>query len=199
MTTRPTDLTALVGSRICHDLISPLGAISNGVELLSMTGSVAGPEMALIAESIESANARIRFFRIAFGDAAADQDLGRSEILSVLNDITRSGRLRIDWSPQEITSRRDVKLVFLLIQCLETAMPYGGRIAITEDDDHWTILGSAEKMIILPKTWEVLANPAGAVPVSAAEVHFALIPALLHRSGRTLETVLGENRIEISF
>ena len=63
------DLTALVGSRICHDLISPLGAIGNGLELLQLSGLPQGPEWALIAESVENASARIRFFRIAYGAA----------------------------------------------------------------------------------------------------------------------------------
>ena len=39
------DIAALLGSRICHDLISPLGAISNGVELLEMSGAQMGPEL----------------------------------------------------------------------------------------------------------------------------------------------------------
>jgi histidine phosphotransferase ChpT len=63
------ELTSLIGSRICHDLISPLGAIGNGVELLAMSEVAKGPEMSLIAESVENANARIRFFRVAFGAA----------------------------------------------------------------------------------------------------------------------------------
>ncbi len=46
------DLAALVGSRICHDLISPIGAIGNGVELMMMEGAAKGPEMALITESV---------------------------------------------------------------------------------------------------------------------------------------------------
>ena len=62
-----TDLNALLGSRICHDLISPIGAIGNGVELLIMDGATKGPEIALIAESVANASARIRFFRIGFG------------------------------------------------------------------------------------------------------------------------------------
>jgi len=199
MANTPIDLTALVGSRICHDLISPLGAISNGVELLSMTGALAGPEMALISESVENANARIRFFRIAFGAAGPDQEIGRTEILSVLNDVTRGGRLRIDWRPHDVCARQDVKLAFLLIQCLESAMPYGGKIEVSEDDDHWTLTGSAEKMKIVPETWAVLADVSGALSVSASEVHFGLVPELLQRTGKVLETVLAETRIEISF
>ena len=50
-------LNDLIGSRICHDLISPLGAIGNGVELLSMTGTGAAPEMALISETLHAASA----------------------------------------------------------------------------------------------------------------------------------------------
>ena len=59
------DLAALVSSRICHDLISPIGAINNGLELLNMSGLAHdGPEIQLIGDSVKSARARIRFFRI---------------------------------------------------------------------------------------------------------------------------------------
>ena len=61
------DLAALIASRICHDLISPIGAIGNGVELLAMEPGGTLPEMALISESVANANDRIRFFRICFG------------------------------------------------------------------------------------------------------------------------------------
>ena len=67
------DLAALIASRICHDLISPIGAIGNGVELLAMEPGGPRPEMALISESVANANARIRFFRICFGQASSDQ------------------------------------------------------------------------------------------------------------------------------
>jgi len=88
MTDRP-DLNALVGSRICHDLISPIGAIGNGVELLQMESAAQGPELALISESVTNANARIRFFRIAFGAAGRDQRIGRSEVAGILADLYR--------------------------------------------------------------------------------------------------------------
>ena len=68
------DLAALIGSRICHDLISPIGAIGNGVELMMMDGTAKTPELALIAESVANANARIRYFRVAFGSAGADSE-----------------------------------------------------------------------------------------------------------------------------
>ncbi len=118
------DLNALVGSRICHDLISPLGAIGNGVELLAMSGSGDTPEMALISESVENANARIRFFRVAFGAASPGQRLGAAGDRSRSWAATgKTSRLQDRLARDGRCERQDVKLAFLLMQCLETRCP----------------------------------------------------------------------------
>ena len=57
----PQTLAELISSRLCHDLVNPLGAIGNGVELIDMTGSVRGPEMALIRDAVRDAQARLRY------------------------------------------------------------------------------------------------------------------------------------------
>jgi len=62
MTISTDELSALLGSRLCHDLISPIGAISNGMQLLEMTTSPT-PEVELIRQSVDNVNARIRYFR----------------------------------------------------------------------------------------------------------------------------------------
>ena len=69
----PEDLAALVGSRICHDLVNPLGAIGNGAELLVMEDSRLGPLARLIGDSVESATARLRLYRLAFGPPGAER------------------------------------------------------------------------------------------------------------------------------
>ncbi|MBI1218219.1 MAG: histidine phosphotransferase [Rhodobacteraceae bacterium] len=195
--TKYTDLSSLISSRICHDLISPLGAIGNGVELLSLSATAAGPELALISESVLAANARIRFYRVAFGAAAADQRIGRPEVLSVLADITRGGRIAVDWQAQGDQPRGEVKLAFLLIQCLETAMPFGGRIAVTLDGKGWHLRGTAARTKVNPALWDVLSNPAAALEVSPAQVQFALVPEEVRRLGRSLSVELGEGDIRI--
>ena len=81
------DLAALVSSRICNDLIYPIGAINNGLELLNMFGLVHdGPEIQLIGNSVKSASTRIQFFRIAFG-AASEDVIGQTEVVSILGDM----------------------------------------------------------------------------------------------------------------
>lgn len=193
------DLAALIGSRICHDLISPIGAIGNGVELLMMDGTVQGPELALISESVANANARIRFFRVAFGSAAPDQRIARSEVMSILTDLTRGGRLVYSWTSPADLPRRDVRLVFLLLQCLETAMPYGGRVQVDATDTRWSLAAEAPRLKIDPALWEVLTEPRPPAEIGAGQVHFALVPDALQLQGRRLITDIKETTIRLSF
>jgi histidine phosphotransferase ChpT len=192
------DLSALLGSRICHDLISPLGAIGNGVELLSMTGLAAAPEITLISESVENANARIRFFRVAFGAAMEGTYVGQSEIRSILADIAKGGRLHIDWASRADPSRAEAKLAFLLILCLESSLPYGGRIGVSGDIG-WRLDGRAQRMKTDPALWGLLLGQGAGPELSASNVHFALAADLSRRLGRPIRTTLGEDAITISF
>lgn len=194
MQTESPDLIALVGSRICHDLISPLGAIGNGLELLAMAGGAPGPELSLISESVTNANARIRFFRISFGAAAPGQVVPRAEVRSVLDDMTRGGRLKIDWEVAGEAPRAEVKLAFLALQCLESALPYGGRVRVSAEAEVWHIAAEAAKLKIDPLLWAGL-DGAAAVQVTAAQVQFALLPAELARQGRSLTLQLSDTSI----
>ncbi|MDI3336029.1 histidine phosphotransferase family protein [Defluviimonas aestuarii] len=194
----PDDLTALLGSRICHDLISPLGAIGNGVELLMMTGAAQGPEMALISESVTNASARIRFFRIAYGLASPGQPVARSEIRSILDDMTRGGRLCIDWQVAGDAPRPEVKLAFLALQCIETALPHGGRVIVT-NAPVWRIEAKAEKLKVDPNLWARLDGSSPGTDISASHVQFALLPDEIRRSGRKLSVEIDSGHIAISY
>ena len=198
MTAKP-DLTALLGSRICHDLISPLGAIGNGLELLAINGSTAGPEMALISESVANASARIRFFRVAYGAAAATARLGRPEIVSILSDTGRGGRLTIDWQVAGDLPRREVKLAFLAIQCLETAMPYGGRLTVTRNSGRWQATGTAPKLKSYPELWGLLTDPAGEAQdeLTAGQVQYALLAHELGSQDRRIAVDQRESEIRL--
>ena len=193
------DLTALLGSRICHDLISPIGAISNGLELLMMDGSQSGPEMVLITESVANANARIRFFRVAFGLAQGDQRIGRAEVQSILSDMTRGGRLHLDWQSDMDLARAEVKVAFLLIQCLESAMAYGGKIAVKVEDGRWQITGEAMKLKLEPALWEILADPTASPEITPSVVHFPLAAEEISRRQYRLTAELGQTTIRLSF
>ncbi len=199
MTSNVVEINALIGSRICHDLISPLGAIGNGVELLSMSGVTAAPEITLIAESVENANARIRFFRIAFGAANKDATLGSSEVCKVLSDMYRGNRVSVNWRISEDTLRVETKLAFLILQCFETALPWGGKVAVTRNGDTWSIFGTGERLKFEDELWSLFNTPTRAAEISASNVHFALVAPTASSAARTVRTVVNGNTISVSF
>ena len=177
----------MLGSRICHDLISPLGAIGNGVELLGLTGTDATPELELIAQSVDMATARIRFFRIAFGAAAADQGVPLDEIRGIVAQLSAAGRISIRWSVGSGLIRPRVKLAFLLLQCLESAMPFGGDITVeAAPDGAWVLTGTADRLQIEDEPWRLLDAPESDAPISAALVHFALVAPAATDAGRSV-------------
>ena len=171
------ELAALIGSRICHDLISPIGAIGNGVELLVMSGGTQSPEIALISQSVTHAISRLRFFRVAFGAANAEQKIGSPEVVSILSDMTRGSRLSVGWQAPLELSRAEVRRVFLALMCLESAMPWGGKVSIHRDESGWSLLGTAARLRLDPELWTPLID--GAMPGSRnpAFVHFLLLAA----------------------
>ncbi|WP_375172994.1 histidine phosphotransferase family protein [Pseudooceanicola sp.] len=177
-------LARLIGSRICHDLISPVGAIQNGIELLAMEGQ-AGPEMALIEESVANASARIRFLRIAFGMASDGQAVGHTEIRSVLEDMGRASRVSYHWPGSEDCSRPQLQCLFLAMMCLESAMPHGGAIHIVKEDSAWLARGPAETDRPDAALWTQLARGTPQAETTLpAHVQFPLLIALMNARGQ---------------
>ncbi|OIQ63838.1 hypothetical protein GALL_546180 [mine drainage metagenome] len=76
-------------------------------------------------------------------------------------------------------------------------MPYGGKVIVNRQTDAWQMTASATRLKIDPALWEVLSNPAADVEVSAAQVHFLLVPEELHRLGRRLTADIRETDIAL--
>lgn len=191
-------LGALIGSRICHDLISPIGAINNGLELLDMSGSASGPEMDLIQESVTNASARIRYFRVAFG-AAGEQMMGRAEIDSILKDVMQGARLHVAWGPMDAQPRSSVRMAFLALMCVEAAMPYGGRVEISQDEGQWLLHGQADKLNVDQDIWSILATKEIPEGLRPAQVQFALLPQIAADLDRRVITEIGSSEIKLRF
>lgn len=188
MTSDETWVANMVASRICHDLVSPMGAISNGLELLSMAKDGGSAELDLISQSIHSATSRLRLYRIAFGAVSADQQISRAEVLSVLEALERTHKHAYDWKSQVNLSRRDVKLVFLLLLCLETALPWGGRIEIRDTEDGLTLQGMSERLKIEDTLWSGLVSGEFADSLTSARVQFILAHMELVAQSACLQT-----------
>lgn len=133
------DLAALLCSRVCHDVISPVGAIVNGLEVLEDDSDASMREFALdlINKSARQASARLQFARLAFGaagSAGASIDLGDAE--QVARGLFLDDKIAFTWSsPRLLFPKNRVKLLLNLILIATTAIPRGGAIAVTVSGD----------------------------------------------------------------
>ena len=193
-----SDLASLIGSRICHDLISPIGAIGNGIELLSMAGAAAGPEMELISESVRNANDRIRFYRIAFGQASSDQAVSRSEAIAILAGNYDQSRLQVTWDLTVDCRRDEVKAAFLAILCLESSLPYGGTVHVARPGTEWVISGKSDKLKPVPEAIAAL-DGSESYLASPAMVQFSLLPAAIEGLNRRLLVSEQSNTLVFTF
>jgi len=149
-------IAALIGSRICHDLISPVGAIVNGLELLAMSGSTDGPEMQLLQESALGATAKIRQFRVAFGQASDQQEIGKEEFSKLLFDLYRQGRIKLTHVQTDAIPRTRAKAVMLAVMCAEQALPFGGQLSVTISCDRCEVRAESERLGTDPNLWRML-------------------------------------------
>lgn len=128
------DLTALVCSRVCHDVISPVGAIVNGLEVLADEKDESMKEVALdlIRKSAVQASARLQFARLAFGaagSAGAQIDLG--DAAEVAKGFLEDDRLKLAWNlPRVLLPKNRVKLLLNLLMIGATAIPRGGKLTV---------------------------------------------------------------------
>lgn len=193
------NLNALLGSRICHDLINPLGAIGNGIELLDLAGIGNGPEMELISGSVSNATAKLKFLRLAFGAASPDQLCSRSEILATLEAVARGGRLSYSWNVAGDVARLDARTALLSVMCIETALPMGGDIDIRMNSGTWVIHAKHDRLTLDPELWVPLSKNTYTNGLGAAQVHFGLLPQMAAEAGRTLSLSHGTDWVKISF
>ncbi len=128
------DLAALISSRICHDVISPVGAISNGLEVLDEENDEEVREYAmdLIKRSAEQASAKLQFARLAFGaGGSAGSEIGMTTIRPIADGILDPGKHKINWETSVDGLTKDkAKLLLNIIAIAITTLPRGGRIDV---------------------------------------------------------------------
>jgi histidine phosphotransferase ChpT len=128
------ELAALLCSRVCHDLISPVGAIVNGLEVLDDNPKPEDREFALdlIRKSAKTASARLQFCRLAFGaagSAGAQIDLGDAQ--NMARGHIEDGKATITWNlPRLLLPKNRVKLLLNMMVIAQQTIPRGGVLTV---------------------------------------------------------------------
>ena len=138
----PLDLAAMLCSKVCHDVISPVGAIVNGLEVLEDDSDPAMHDVALdlIKRSAAGASAKLQFCRLAFGaagSAGASFDTGDAE--KVARAMLETEKTKFVWNaPRQFLAKNKVKLLLNLCQIAGATIPRGGSLEVSligEGDD----------------------------------------------------------------
>lgn len=129
------DLAALLCSKVCHDVISPVGAINNGLELLE-EGGADEDAMNLIKQSARTASARLQFARIAFGAAgSAGVQIDTGDANLVANQYMQGEKAEFSWEgPRVLMPKNKVKLILNMLLVANGAIPRGGNLSVKIED-----------------------------------------------------------------
>jgi len=188
------DLAALLCSRVCHDLISPVGAIVNGIEVMEEDKNEETKAFALdlIKKSARQASAKLQFCRLAFGaagSAGAQIELGEAE--KAVRALFDDGKTTLVWNlPRELQPKNRVKLLLNMVSIAVGAIPRGGALTVDRSQDGATgsgfvVTAAGHNAKLPPATAELLAGGL-AHPVDAHAIQPLYAGILARECGLTL-------------
>lgn len=186
-----TDLAALLCSRVCHDIISPVGAINNGLELLD-EGGADEDAMRLIRTSARNASARLQFARIAFGAAgSAGMQIDTGDAQAVAEAYLKNEKPELVWNGgRALLPKNKVKLLLNLVLVAQAAIPRGGKLTVQLDDletqPKFTLTASGPMVRVPPKFLELHSGARPEEPIDAHSVQPYYTLLLAREAGMTV-------------
>jgi histidine phosphotransferase ChpT len=192
------EFASLLCSRLCHDLLSPVGALNNGIELLADEHD---PEMRarcldLLAESARSSANKLKFFRLAFGAAGGfgDEVDTREARAAIEGLFGGDGRIRLGWMVDEPTmSKAALKVLLNVVLIAGDSLVRGGGLDIGAEkhDGGLDIVVRAEgpRIVLDPELRDVLVGKTGEDEVAPRAAAAWLVQALVEE---------GKGRLQVS-
>jgi len=200
----PTSLAALLCARICHDLISPVSAVNNGLEILADEQDAEMRKMAmnLIRSSAASASAKLQFMRICFGVAGSmAENIPLDDAKELAEALTNGTPVNLDWRAGDVMLDKEaVKLLLNFIMIGFEALPRGGTLHVgARKEGATSLMISAEgpKARLQEASAEILRNGAELSDIDAKQSSLFLTHQISKSLGASVHVVVEEERIEI--
>ena len=200
------DLAALLCSRVCHDLISPVGAIVNGLEVLAEEKDEETKTFALdlIKRSAGTASAKLQFCRLAFGaagSAGAQIDLGDAETIS--RGFFEDDKTKLVWNlPRVLLAKNRVKLLLNLLLIAGQTIPRGGRLTVEPigggDGMGFKVSAAGVNAKVPPAVAALVAGETGDTPLDAHRIQPFYASLLAEASGVKVSMVMEGDAVAVS-
>ncbi|HEX8556122.1 MAG TPA: histidine phosphotransferase family protein [Sphingomonas sp.] len=192
MSVSPVDFASLLCSRLCHDLLSPVGALNNGLELLADETDPKMRErcMDLLAESARTSANKLKFFRLAFGAAGGFGDLvdTREAQAAVQGLLADNKRITLGWMVEaESVPKPAIKILLNLCLIAAEALARGGQLDIGGEENggqlEIVVKVEGQRIVLDSEIRRTLTDGAGEEPVTPRTAAAYLVHALAAEAG----------------
>lgn len=201
------DLMAMLCSRLCHDLVSPIGAITNGAEILAdeIDEEMRGEAIRLMSQSALEASKRLQFYRMAFGVAGgATQTIGLSQGHKVATAFYSGGAIELNWDEPRIEVNKSVlKILLNLILIAGETLIRGGslEVRVNEDRDqlNLAVTATGSRVKINENVNAALSHSSHPVTLDTRAVPASLVSTLVAQLDGDLDVqIFGDTRVVLS-
>ncbi len=196
------ELAALLCSRVCHDVISPVGAITNGLEVLDDDNDeqMRGFALDLIKKSAKQASAKLQFARLAFGaagSAGAEIDLGDAQ--EVTTSFIGDEKVTLTWEgPRETRPKNEVKLLLNMVLVGLTTIPRGGNLAVSINGSELSVKCTGAAAGVPDGTRDLLSGTAEIASIDPRSVQVYYTGRIAKSANLGLDVEAGEEEVTIS-
>jgi histidine phosphotransferase ChpT len=193
-----TKLTALVASRICHDMVEPMSAIIQGLEMIkTQEGAKTDPDaLSLLDAGVAKAWAKLEFFRFAMAGAIAEGESTLEEGREVAHKLYSVLKSELKWSaPNLAMPRPAVRVIVNLLLIANECLPRGGVVDITGAAGEVRITASGARAKLREATAAALLGDAG--ELSGYNIQPTLTLLLARQGGVELEARQGEEKVDL--
>jgi histidine phosphotransferase ChpT len=200
------DFAAFLVSRVCHDLVGPMGAVVNGLEVLEdeRDAAMRADALKIVSSSAEQALARLQFLRIAFGAAGsvgAELDLG--EVGRLAKGLLSSGKVNLDWQAVHANWPKDwAKLLMNATMLAADCLPRGGDVRVNTGGESappsFRIEATGPHAKILDDVEKAVQGDSGKSAIDARGIQPFLTYKLARGLGVALTLTAQEGKIELS-
>jgi histidine phosphotransferase ChpT len=188
------EFAAFLVSRVCHDLVGPMGAVINGLEVMEdeRDAAMRADALKIVTMSAQQALARLQFLRIAFGAAgSAGAELDVGEVGRLVAGLLEGGKVKLDWQAPHVNWPKNwAKLLMNSAMLGADCLPRGGQLDVTVSTDP---AAPSFKIVATSPHARVLEEVANAVRGEAMQSHLdarGIQPYLTHKLSRDLNAGL---------
>lgn len=211
MTTKlDVDFVQLLASKICHDLISPIGAVNNGVEFMEEMGADSFDDaVGLIAHSAKSASAKLQAYRIAYGAGGADSHIRPDDVKKAIGEmIEGDGKVKQDWEadpnmgiPENHYERPQAycKILICGLLLVLDCLPKGGVLSVEIADGKTLVTAKGDNAAFRERVLDALSLRLDNSVLDPKHMHAVIFGMLAQHYGYRLDSHSEDGLVSISF